>query len=220
MTLLETLEPYFQENAPWKKGVWGALSALGLPTKGWDSFRYISLKQLNTGSFILKDSKEIHISSAVGIIALPLNSAMRSYGALLQKGFQKSLKEEINPYALLNSAFANEGLFLYIPPGKTIEMEWTFPAPEEDALFSPKVEVFVGKGASLSISYRFQGKKKYFHNSYFQFTLDEGATVSLDEHLEHSSEAFAMHTIRVHLKKKAFFKAFTFTKGALVERHD
>lgn len=219
-SLLETLKPEFKENVPWKKGIWKTLEKVGLPTKRWDAFKYNSLKQLNQESFILAPNNEIQISSAAGIIALPLISAMRSYGALLLKGLNKTLEEEKNPYALLNAAFADDGLFLYIPPGKSIEMDWTFPFLENQTMHSPKIEIFLGKGASLAVSYTQKGTGTYFHNQHIQLTLDEGATASINEHLEHSSEGYAMHTIRARLKKDAFFKIFTFTKGSRVERHD
>ena len=94
MNLLETLKPLFNENTPWKKGVWPAIEKMGLPTKKWDAFRYSSLVQLNQESFKLAQANDIKFSGAAGIIALPLNSAMRSHGALLLKGFKKALKEE------------------------------------------------------------------------------------------------------------------------------
>lgn len=222
MSLIESLESQFKENAPWKKGVWPALLKLGLPTKKWDAFRYNSLLHLNQGFYKLAKANEIKptISSAAGIIALPLNSAMRSHGALLQKHFQSALQEEKNPYALLNSAFSEEGLFLYIPPGKTVEMDWILPTLVEGALHSPRAEIFLGKGAHLAIRYRHRGEGSYFYNQHLSLSLDEGATASIDEHLEHSSEGFAMHTVRARLKKEAAFKHFTFTKGARMERHD
>ena len=47
MNLFEMLKPQFQENAPWKKGVWGAIEKLGVPTREWEAFRYNSLVQIN-----------------------------------------------------------------------------------------------------------------------------------------------------------------------------
>ncbi|NRA89755.1 MAG: SufD family Fe-S cluster assembly protein [Simkaniaceae bacterium] len=220
MSLFKTLKPQFQENAPWKKGVWAAIERLGPPTKKWDAFRYNSLMQLNSGSFKLGSLNVIEISSAAGIIALPLNSAMRSHGALLLKEHQKALKSEKNPYALLNTAFASDGLFIYVPPGKTSEMEWTLPLIEEGALQCPKVQIFLGKGAHLSIKYSQKGEGTYFYNQHVQFTLDEGAVATLDEELLHSSDAFAMHTIRASLKAKASLNVTTLSKGAKLQRHD
>lgn len=220
MTLLENLKPHFEENAPWKKGIWNVLEGMGLPTKKWDAFSYNSLLPLNQASFTLVKVYAIKISSAAGIIALPLNSAMRSHGALLTKGFEKTLQDEKNPYALLNTAFADSGLFLYIPPGKTVDMHWDMPSLEQEGMHSPKVEIFLGKGAHLAIQYKQKGAGRYFYNQHLSFSLDEGATASVNEHLEHSSEGFAMHTVRARVKKGAAFKMGTFSKGAALERHD
>ncbi|QVL57600.1 MAG: Fe-S cluster assembly protein SufD [Simkaniaceae bacterium] len=215
MALLETLKPHIQLDDLWKKKAWTALEKMGLPTKKWDAFKYVSLRALSESSFtpvVETFPKE------EGAISLTLKEAMRSYGALLQKSFAENLALETNPFALLNGALSEEGQFLYIPPGKKIELVWDYTLSE--GLRAPKVEVFVGKGASLTITSKCIGRGTYFFNPYLQLTLDEGARVNVNEHLEHSAEAFAMHTVRARLKRDANLKFFTFSKGARSERHD
>lgn len=215
MALLETLKPHVSFDNLWKKKAWSALEKIGLPTKKWDAFKYVPLKALCDSTF---NPVAMPFPKEIGAISLTLEEAMRSYGALLQKSFAENFAAETNPFALLNSALSTEGQFLYIPPGKKIELKWDYDLSE--GFRSPKVEVFVGKGASLTIRSKCKGKKAYFFNPYLQLTLDEGAFVNVDEHLEHSSEAFAMHTVRARLKKDANLKFFSFSKGARVERHD
>jgi len=215
MALLETLKPHIEQGDLWKKKAWDALEKIGLPTKKWDPFKYVSLSALCSSSFlpIFKT-----FPKQEGMISLTFEEAMRSYGALLQKSFAENLVEEKNPFALLNSALSKEGQFLYIPPGKNMELSWDFILSE--GLRVPKVEIFVGKGATLKIAMKCQGEGTYFYNPYFQLTLDEGAHAAIDEHLEHSPKAFAMHTVRARVKKDATLKFFTFSKGAQCERHD
>lgn len=220
MTLLETLTPHFQSSDSWKKEAFEVLQRMGFPTKKWEAFRYVSFKGLNEFAVKKFEQEGISLSNTQGIIALPFKEAMRSYGALLQKGFKEALQEETNPFALLNTAFAAEGLFLYIPPGKSIELDWTLPSVEAGACSFPKLEIYVGKGASFTATCQFKGEGSYFHNQHIQITLDEGAHASLSEQLEHSSEGFAMHTLRAKLKRDAIFKSFVFSKGAALERHD
>ena len=222
MSLLDSLTPYVQDNAPWKKGVWKALLQMGLPNKKWDAFKYSSLLPLNSASFKICSNNEIqlNISSAAGIIALPLFSAMRPYGALLSKSFQETLLHETNPYTLLNQAFADAPLFVYVPPGKKVEMEWTLPTFEQGAMHSPKVDLFVGKNAEVSIYYKAEGQGEYFYNQQLQMTLDEGASVTLLEHLKHSSSGNVMHSLRARLRRASSLKVTTISKGAKLERHD
>ena len=215
MTLLETLKPHIQLSDLWKKKAWTALEKVGLPTKKWDSFKYVSLKALCESSFTPKIET---FPKGEGAISLTLEEAMRSYGALLQKSFTENLVAEKNPFALLNGALSKEGQFLYVPPGKKVELVWDFILNE--GLRVPKVEIFVGKGAKLKLISKCRGEGTYFYNPYLQLTLDEGSQVSASEYFEHSSEAFAMHTIRARLKKEAHLSLFTFSKGAQCERHD
>lgn len=220
MSLIETFKPDILLTDPWKKKAWDAVEKMGFPTKKWDAFRYVSLKSFYETSFGAIEKEGIAVSKMDGIIALSLTEAMRSYGPLLQKSFSKALEKEKNPFSLFNTALYQEGLFLYIPPGKKATIEWCFPEVKEGAVYLPRIEIFLGKGASLKASYRHIGKGTYFHNQHMQITLDEGAHLELDEHLEHSSEGFGMHTVRAHVKRDATFNLLTFSKGAKCERHD
>ncbi len=224
MTLLETVKPYLRLNDPWKKKSWDSLEKMGLPTKKWDSFKYVSLKTLCESSFIPvvgkfpKEEGVVFLTQEEGVVSLTQEEAMRSYGALLQKSFAENMATEKSPFALLNGALSEEGQFLYILPGKIVELKWDFLLSE--GMRVPKIEVFVGKGSTLTISMKCIGEGSYFYNPYLQLILDEGANVKVNEHLEHSSVGFAMHTLRVRLKRDAKLEVFTFSKGAKCERHD
>ncbi len=215
MTLLEKLKPYLS-NEPWRQRFWEAAVQKGLPTKKWDPFRYVSLKGLYEISFE-KKAMESALSSAEGIISLPLHEAMSSYGSLLQKRWTEALEKEENPFALLNHALYQEGQFLYVPPGKVASLNWEC-LPGEGGFYAPKMEIFLGKGARLVLQKRMIGKGSYFYNQHVQITLDEGAHAILRSHREH--EGYAMHTLRAHLKRDAKLESFTFSKGASSERED
>ncbi|WP_194848149.1 SufB/SufD family protein [Candidatus Neptunochlamydia vexilliferae] len=159
----------------------------------------------------------LNACSSDGIISLPLDEAMGSYGSLLQKRWTEALGKEQNPFALLSHALYQEGRFLYIPPGKVASLNWEFFA-EEGAFYAPKMEIFLGKGARLVLERRTTGKGSYFYNEHIEVTLDEGAHVTLNAHREH--EGYAMHTLRAHLKRDAKLDSFTFSKGAPTERED
>lgn len=213
MTLLESIEPHLTLETPWKKKAWEKLKEMGLPTKKWDPFKYVSLKGLVEGEFV-----PVAPSFPKGEGTLSLSEAMLKYGALLQKSYAEALEGEKSPFALLNQALAEEGQFLYVPPGKKMELEWEFVL--DGGLHAPKIEIFVGKGAELSIKWKCIGKGAYFYNPSLQISLDEGARAKIDRHNEHHSEAYAMETLRAKLKRDAHLSFFIFSKGAKSERHD
>jgi Fe-S cluster assembly protein SufD len=213
MTLLEAVQPYLSLNTPWRKKAWEKLLQMGLPTRKWDPFKYVSLKGLVEGEFVPTSPLFPKIEGG-----LSLTEAMQKYSALLQKRYTEALEGEKNPFALLNQALAEEGQFLYVPPGKKMKLEWELIL--EGGLRAPKVEIFVGKGGALTLSWKCLGKESYFYNPSLQITLDEGAHAKIERHNEHSSEAYAMETVRARLKRDAHLSFFVFSKGAKSERHD
>lgn len=213
MTLLETVEPHLVLNTPWKKMAWEKLKQMGLPTKKWDPFKYVTLKGLVEGEFI---PTSFPFPKEEG--TLSLEEAMRRYSALLQRSYGEALEKEQNPFALLNQALSDEGQFLYVPPGKKVELEWEFVL--EEGLRAPRVEIFVGKGGELTLHWRCLGKGAYFYNSSLQITLEEGARVKIHRHNEHHSDSYSMETMRAKLKRDAHLSFFVFSKGAKSERHD
>ena len=215
MTFLKRLKPYLQLNTPWKQKAWDALEKKGLPTKKWDAFKYVSLKDLWQTSFIPQIRTFPNVEGAV---SLPLEEGRRVYAPFFQKNLAKTLELEASPFALLNEALSQEGQFIYLPPGK--EVHWTWKSSLTEGLRLPRVELFIGKGAHFSLDLQCQGDGLYFYNPYLQITLEEGASATFNMEYEHSIEAFGMHTIRARLKKNAAFKYFVFSKGARSERHD
>lgn len=238
MTFLEMLAPHYISRDQWKQKAWESLHTLGFPTKKWEAFQYVPLKALYEATFtplaktdLTFEKKEntcvfvdgvfhTELSHAHNVIALPLSEAIRSYGMFLQKSYSLMLQDETNPFYLLNHALYEEGLFLYIPPGIHTSIEWVFLSSEGSHIHTPKIEVYLGKGASLSLHSEVKGEGSYWHNESVRFSLDEGAHLTLNEKTTHSEEGWGFHSKRIYLKRDAKFESTTFAKGAKVERHD
>ncbi len=93
-----------------------------------------------------------------GLVCLPLEAAALSYGLFLQARFAKSIAEETDPLALLNSARFSGGAFLYVPAG----MAFTEPVQvlhvlTGSGLALPRLHVSLGEGASLALVETLQG---------------------------------------------------------------
>ena len=239
MNFLETLAPHYKGNSRWREKFWKALHTQGFPTRKWGAFQYVPLKALYAATFAPLEKGELppltreeercvfvngEFSSALsqveGAVCLPLTEAMGSYGMLFQKNWTLMLAEESNPFHLLNHALYREGLFLYIPPGVQKTIEWLFLSTKEGSIHTPKIEVYLGKGAQLTIKSHIRGEGRYWHNESVAISLDEGAHLLMEENISHSPEAWGFHTKRIELKRDAKFKSTTVSKGAKVERHD
>jgi len=238
MSFLQTLSSHYRKDSPWKQKAWDILQTKGFPTGKWEGFRHVPLQSLYESRFSPLDRPNLPIkrkkntcvfvngefraefSQIEGVVCLPLNKAMNSYGTLLQKSWSQLLMEETNPFHLLNYALHSTGLFLYIPPHIHSTIEWLFFFTKKSQIHSPKIEVYIGKGAHLTIRSKVQGRKGCWHNESVTFSLNDEAHLCLEERLSHSDESWGFHTKRVQVKRNAKFQYKAISKGAKVERHD
>jgi len=222
---------------------WERFLEMGLPSKDHEAFRYVHLKELFSHSFCLPKSFQAtskhenalvfhngsfrpdlsHLPTA--LIALPLSEAHKTYGNFLNARSHKLLKEEKDPFALVNGAYCTEGLFLYLPPKRIIEgtlhIIHTVDSFAEPTLFCPRVHFFAGKGASAHLTYR---QKIPFamswSNFFIDFALEEGAHISFTNLSEQHTGAHDFLALRATLKERSLFKSFAVATGAATSRQD
>ena len=179
-TLFAELEQQFARGAkegPFaaaKQRAWELFREKGLPTKEDEPFRYLPLSV-----FYDAPLGEAAASIEVGEITDPrvqllsLAKAQVTYGAFLQSRTQVFLREERDPFALLSFAIAQEGLFLYVPPGVEVKEPISLSFGGERAFSPALLYCFLGRGAKLSLSLDLKGD---FSLVYSDITLDEGAS--------------------------------------------
>ena len=186
---------------PWRKKAAEKCAFMQAPASKSDSFSYISFSDWYEKEYpkrivlneeldlpILPECKDSYLvfidgefnaslsKTPEGLIALPLELAMKSYGLFLQNRLQKSLKEETDFFALLNGACHGSGLFLYVAPG----MRYQHPIQilhlsQQNVLSFPKIQIAAGKSAEIQL---IQTASKGDTVSFVDCTLDEGARVS------------------------------------------
>jgi len=135
------------------------------------------LGQLN-GWYVSKDVPLMELGN--GIILGSLAEAMKKYPQLVEKHIGQYADIEKSSFTALNTAFAMDGIFIYVPDGvkspKPVQMVNVIHHNENLFLQSRNL-VIVGKGSRLSIvhcddSYNHQAS---FSNIVTEIHLDEGA---------------------------------------------
>lgn len=198
-----------------KKG-WDRFEEIGLPRPKQEAFQYLSLKKLVFPQLAERKShamepiqglvfvdgffEETFSQIPAPLVCLPLASAMRSYGLLLQSRLSKSLKEETDPFAALNGAFQGRGAFLYVPPKCKAALHLA-QISTYDSMSSPRIHVYLGRNAELHLSQTSEGRSG-FCNSFFDFVLDEGAKLTVQD-----AQDGQLQSIRATLKRDSKFKA-------------
>lgn len=222
---------------------WDRFSELSLLAQESDAYRYVHLRDLYSQSFALPIPSEPDVALEPGvlifvngaycpaisqvpkpIIALPLSQAFKTYGAFLKPRLQRLLKDELDPFAALNIAYSTEGLFLYLPPNTLCETPLKilhFIDAKEPSLMCPRIHVFAGKGSCAKLSFSQKIPTEHlWANSFIDFALDEGASITLDALHDQHEGAHDFLALRGTLKSGSLLRYCGATNGGATSRHD
>lgn len=230
--MLEThFEEWLDRKDPlvqWRKKGWDRFSDIGWPK---EPFQYIALKKhpipkpanpthLKSRSahrykIVFSDGyfTEAHLPD--GAICLKLEEAIRPYAIYLQNRLSRTLKEETDPFAALNSAFHGRGAFLYVPPNRELEVSVEH-LGTTDGMSAPRLMVYLGKGSRLKMTQISTGN--LFACPHFDASLDAGSELTLFDAPETSSQSVIFQSIRASLKRDSKFSAHLYSEGGALCR--
>jgi Fe-S cluster assembly protein SufD len=161
------------------------------------------------------------------VVVSSLQEAMRTYGALLNNYWTKTLKEETDSFAALNGALHTKGAFLYLPPKTIVEapIQILHIVDQEDQLqmVMPRLQVFVGTHSNVRLisTQKSRAKTGYFVNQVAEFVLDEGAHVHYTQVLcDENPQAWHLDALRATLKRHSTLKTVCITEGSMTVRTD
>ncbi len=220
---------------PWRKKARQRCEALGPPPLKSEDFQYVPLAKWHSRSHgpfqsshcapePFPESASSYLVFTDGVfqpqlsqipsplVALPLSSAMKSYGLFLQNRLQRSLKEETDFFALLNGACHPQGLFLYAPPHTNLSsplhiIHLTSP----NSLSFPRIQLVMGKQANLNIIHT---SPSHDHHAFIDCVLDESARASFYDLSLPSPSSWQTQAFRALLKRDSFLQTFHITTGA------
>ncbi len=198
---------------PYRQKGWARFQEMGLPRPKQEAFQYLSRKLAFPPASAQKKSQGTPVEGLcfvdgyfeeslsripAPLICLPLESAIRSYGLFLQNRLVRGIKEETDPFALLNTAFQGKGVFLYVPPQCKAALHLSQVFVSEMA--TPRIHIYLGRGAALKIEQSSEGKSG-FCNSLLDVVADEGAALTWIDRMEGDFQS-----IRATLKRDARLK--------------
>lgn len=177
------------------------------------------------GHFSLSLSRTEGISKRVSISSLV--EAMRTYGGFLNSQWVKATKEELDPFAALNTALHRDGLFLYVPPKTVVEAPIQIlnlvDAQNANMLILPRVQVFAGSQSQLALvsTNAVLTGQNYAINFLADIAIEEDAHVKYTQvSCGESDEIWHFDALRATLKRNSTFKTVSVTDGAGTVRYD
>jgi Fe-S cluster assembly protein SufD len=161
------------------------------------------------------------------IVITNLWEAIRTFGTFLNNHWAKTVKEETDPFAALNSAMHRDGIFIYLPPkvvaSAPIQILHVIDSGDQPMFLMPRVQIFAGAHVELDVisTQVLLSGKGYCINQVVDFTLEENAHVRFTQSvLNENPEVWHFDSTRAILKKNSTFKTIHVTDGSKTMRHD
>lgn len=207
-----------------------------------ESFAFADAAEVSKESFqeaILPECRHSHIVFVDGVfsselsdlsalpeqvICLPLNLAMKTHGSFLQNHLARSLKEENDPFALVNLALHTQGVFLYVPPKLEIESPLQILSVQTGGTpkaHFPRVHLVVGSHSRLrafATAHTVGPDAPHLCVPALEIFLDEAASLDYVECFD-AQPAWHLESLRAALKRNACLSAMNVTCGGHVLRH-
>lgn len=157
-------------------------------------------------------------SSFQGIYVYSLQEAYQTYGIYLERRRQELMKEK-DPFLLSHLAAPSQGLFLYLPANKKVEIPLEILSSITTQAIST-VYLHMGEGSSLQLYLdSYAEPEKSLSNLFLDITLENKASLQLIDKTSASNSAI-FHFVRARLKKEASLDAQILSTGGIGNRID
>ena len=165
-------------------------------------------------------------ATANGIQATSLAQAMRPAQDVIERHLSRHAPVDGDGFAALNTAFVQDGAFVHIPEGETLErplnLVFISTGGDEPTVSYPRVLVVAGPGSAATIveSYLGLSSGRYFTNGVSEMVVGDGARVDHYRLLTEGASAFHVGTARVRMGENSDFRSTAFARGAALGRYD
>lgn len=161
------------------------------------------------------------------LVISTLPDAGRTYSTLLNNQWTKSLKEETDAFATLNSALHQDGAFIYLPPKTDVEQPiqiiHLIDSKDSAPFVVPRIHMFIGAHSNVSLvtSTIANTPLSYCFNQTVEMSIEENAHVRYTQ-MVYDSQPTSWHfdALRASLKKNSTLQALYMTNGSATVRHD
>jgi Fe-S cluster assembly protein SufD len=161
-----------------------------------------------------------------GIKVGSLAAALVGDSAFIEKHLGRYLHSEENAFGALNNAFFQDGGFVFVPSGKSLEdpvqMLFISTSNEAGAATHPRNLIIAERGARLTVveSYLSLASAPTLTNAVTEFALGDDSIVEHCKFQDESRESFHIAALPSHLGRNANFYSHSIVTGAKLSRNN
>ena len=145
---------------------------------------------------------------------------------LVQKHLGRYARVDANPFIGLNTAYFQDGAFLYVSAGQVVEkpvhLLFLSTSEERGSASHPRNLIVAERDSRLTVieSHVSTVQGEYFTNAVTEFVIGEHAVVEHCKFQDESPLAYHMATQQMNLSKQADFISHSFATGAKLSRNN
>ena len=143
----------------------------------------------------------------------------------IQRHFNTIAETDARAFAALNTAFAEDGAYLFVAEGAILDapIQLLFVSvAAQPSMSHPRTLVILGKGSQSQIVETYVGRpgQRYFTNAVTEVFVGENAVLDHYKVQEESVEAYHVASLHVHAARSATFSSHSFALGGKLTRND
>jgi len=161
-----------------------------------------------------------------GVIVGSIAEEIKKNNEILLKHFGKYADRKNQIFTALNTAYTEDGTFVYVPDGKIvsepIHIIFITDAGKEKVLTQPRNLFVAGKNSQATIIEHYVGNNEeiYFTNVVTEIVVDENAVLDHIKLQEESKKAFHIARMEVDQERSSNFSSHLISTGADLTRND
>lgn len=161
-----------------------------------------------------------------GAVVKNLLSAYATHGAIIEANLSKYAKHQKNPFTALNTAFINDGAFLYVPAGVEVHkpIHLLFISTESETPIASHIRnlMVIEEQAKVDIvfNYRSVGNHSNLTNSVTELIAKKESRVELVKVQKESDMAFHVDNLHTHQHERSDVRVFSLALGSAISRND
>ena len=172
---------------------------------------------------------ELHSSTEAlpsGVVLCSMAEALVSHAELVAEHLAKHADSEAHAFTALNTAFLQEGAFLYVPDGTNtpgaIQLLFLSTGVHDGAIAQPRILVLMGDGSTATVIETHVGLEdgRYFTNAVCEMVLGRGASLSHHKLQWESPHAFHVDTNHVLQQQDSVYSSLLVDTGGGLVRHN
>ena len=166
------------------------------------------------------------ISSQDQITISSLSEAYKKNPSLVNSYFNELVKDDTDAFTALNTAFAQDGIFIHVPDNQTVEhpviMRFISDARVQHVGSQPRNIVAVGKNGHVKLAEAFRtlGSERSFTNAVTEIYVGEEAGVEYYKVQNESDNAYHIGTTQIKMQDRSHFYAGTVTLNGKFTRNN